>query len=83
MTASEVVVGNGILDLKEVPLADGRVSGAAKIHFDADVFNVSTEEISLVDGEKLHTVWGPRVVRITLCVKNPQTQGQWTLRITK
>lgn len=83
MTACEVVVGEGILDLIETPLADGRVSGKGKIHFSADVFDVSTEEISLVDGEKLHKIWGPRVVRITLDVKNPQNQGQWTLRITQ
>jgi len=76
-------VGNGVLDLKEVALVGGRVSGAGKIHFDADIFDVSTEEISLTDGEKLHTIWGPRVVRIILNVKNLQKQGQWTLRITK
>jgi len=83
MTASDVMVGNGVLDLKEVALVGGRVSGAGKIHFDADIFDVSTEEISLTDGEKLHTIWGPRVVRIILNVKNLQKQGQWTLRITK
>ena len=83
MTACDVEVGDGVLVLKEVPLADRRVSGKGKIHFDAGMFDVSTEEISLVDGERLHTIWGPRVVRITLNVKHPQNQGQWTLRITQ
>lgn len=83
MTASDVVVGNGVIELKEAPLADERVSGSGNIHFDADIFDVSTEEISLTDGEKLHKIWGPRVVRIILTVKNLQKQGQWTLRITK
>lgn len=83
MTVSDVRIDDGVLTLEEVPLADGRVSGAAKVHFDADVFDVSTEEISLVDGERLHMIWGPRVVRVILEVKKPQIQGQWVLRITQ
>ncbi|MGA1196746.1 MAG: heparinase II/III domain-containing protein [Candidatus Latescibacterota bacterium] len=83
MTASDVVVGKGVLDFKEVSLADGRVSGVGKIHFDADIFDVTTEEISLMDGEKLHKIWGSRVVRIVMQVKNLQKQGQWTLHLTK
>lgn len=61
MTVCEVGVGSGLLELKEVPLADGRVSGSAKIHFEASAFDVSTEEISLVDGE-VYIVFGAPVL---------------------
>lgn len=83
MTVCEVEIGDGVLVLKSTSLVDDRVSGAAKIHFDADVFDVSTEAISLTDGERLHTIWGPRVIRIILRVKQPQKMGQWSLRVER
>ena len=83
MTACDVEIIEGVVMLKEAALVDGRVSGTAQIHFDTDIFDASSEEISLVDGEKLHTIWGPRVVRIILQMKQPQQQGMCTLRITQ
>ena len=83
MTACDVEIGDGVLKLKEVELADGRMSVTAQISFDADVFETSAEEISLVDGERLHTIWGPRVVRITLLAANVPKEAKWTLRIVR
>ena len=81
MTACDVETADGVLTLRETSLADGRVSGAAKIHYDAPAFEASTEAISLEGGERLHSVWGPRVVRITLRAVNPPEKATWTLRI--
>jgi len=81
MTPCDVETADGVLTLRETPLADGRVSGAARIHYDGDVFEALTEAISLEGGERLHSVWGPRVVRITLRAVNPPEEATWTLRI--
>lgn len=81
MTPCEVAQeGPGVLALKQTPLADGRVSGAARIHYDADRLKVSTETIPLEAGERLKNVWGKRLLRITLRATNPPLQDIWTLR---
>jgi hypothetical protein len=36
---------------------------------------------SMVDGERLHTIWGPRVVRITLRATSPPQKATWLLQI--
>ncbi len=81
MTACDVKIGDGTLTLSETELADGRVTGAAQIAYDGDVFDASAEEISLVDGERLHRVWGPRVIRISLRTGGLDTQAAWTIRV--
>ena len=83
MTPCDVAIDKGVLKLKEAPLADGRTSGAGQIHFDASVFEASVEAISLEGGERLHTVWGPRVMRIALVVKNPPQKAVWKLVIRR
>jgi len=83
MTPCEVVDESpGTLRLKETPLAADRVSGSATVTYNDATFDATTEEISLEGGERLHTVWGPRVVRITLTAKAPGQTGEWAVRIT-
>ena len=74
--------GKGVLKLKQAPLADGRTSGEAALHFDADLFDVAIEPTPIEDGN-LKRVWGEKLTRIALSVRNPQAQGEWTLRITR
>ena len=74
--------GDGTIALNEVELADGRMSGAARLHYDADVFDVAIEDIAIEDA-RLKTVWGDLLRRITLTVKNPEPQGMWTIRVTR
>jgi hypothetical protein len=82
MTPCEVVQEQpGALLLKETPLVDGRVSGAARIHYDAASLKVSTETIPLEAGERLKNVLGRRLLRITLRAQNPPQQDTWTLRV--
>ena len=82
MTACDVEIGEGVLILTEADLADGRVTGAGQIAFDAESFEASVEDISLVDGERLHRVWGPRVVRISLKARGLAKEAAWSMRIT-
>lgn len=82
MTACNVEIGGGVLNLTEAELADGRVTGTGRIAFDAESFEASIEEISLVDGERLHRVWGPRVVRISLKGTGLAKEAAWLMRIT-
>ena len=72
--------GNGTLALNQTELADGRVSGSAHLHFDADVFDIAIETISIKD-PRLNAVWGDVLRRIVLTVKNPEARGAWTIRI--
>ncbi|MCH2662988.1 heparinase II/III-family protein [bacterium] len=82
MTACDVEVADGKLKLNEAPMTDGRVTGKAEIVFDASAFEVSTEEISLVDGERLHTVWGPRLVRVVMEAASLPRSVLWSMHIT-
>ena len=72
----------GTLVLKESPMADDRSSGAAHIHYDAEVLSADIETVPIEDGN-LKRVWGERLIRIVLTAVNPQPKGSWTLRITK
>ena len=74
--------GDGIIALHEVELVDGRMSGAARLHYEADMFDVAIEDIAIEDA-RLKTVWGDLLRRITLTVKSPELQGGWTIRVTR
>ena len=71
----------GSIVLKEAPFGEGRTSGAARIHYDADAFTARTEAVAITD-ERLGGVWGERLTRIVLQAKAPDRAGCWTLRIT-
>ncbi|MCY3869867.1 MAG: hypothetical protein OXG87_09935, partial [Gemmatimonadetes bacterium] len=75
-------LGDGTIALNKIELADGRMSGAARLHYDADVFDVAVEDIAIEDA-RLKTIWGDLLRRITLTVKNPEPQGGWTIRVTR
>jgi hypothetical protein len=83
MTACDVQIGDGTLTLKEAPLPDGRVTGSGQITFDQSTFTASTEEISLEGGERLHKIWGHRVVRISLKASGLGTRTSWTVKIDR
>ncbi len=83
MTACDVQIEDGTLTLKETRLPDGRVTGSGQITFDPSTFTASTEEISLEGGERLHNIWGSRVVRISLTATGFGTEASWTVRVTR
>ncbi|MDA0708596.1 MAG: heparinase II/III family protein [bacterium] len=83
LTACAVKKGApGILALKETELADGRTSGSATLHFDGTLFDVAIETKAIEDN-RLKTIWGKQLTRIVFTVKSPQTQGGFTLRLTR
>jgi hypothetical protein len=65
------------------PRPDGRVTGSGRITFDQGTFTASTEEISLEGGERLHKIWGSRVVRISLTAAGFGTEASWTVSVTR
>ena len=71
----------GIVVLDEAPLVDGRTSGSARVHFDAQVFEAALETVAITD-RNLRRVWGESVTRILLTALEPADSGTWTLRIT-
>ncbi|MDP6041873.1 MAG: heparinase II/III family protein [Candidatus Latescibacteria bacterium] len=75
-------LGDGVLLLKKAELADGRVSGAAKLHYGADLFDVRVEPIEVADG-RLKGIWGEGLTRIVFAVKEQKKEGGWTIRIMR
>ena len=83
MTACDVEVEAGTLVLQETPLPGDRVTGSGRITFDSGTFEARVEKISLEDGERLHKIWGSRIVRVLLTARNLSNQEKWNLRITQ
>ena len=83
LTACDAVLQDGgQIALRTSGLSDSRTSGAAQLYYDADKLAASIEEISVED-DRLKGIWGDRLTRILLKVKNPLEKGSWELRITK
>ena len=83
LTACNVVLqADGLVALKALELSDGRVSGAAQIHYDAEKLAASTEEIILEDS-RLKRIWGNSLTRIMLKAKDSSQKDSWELRITR
>ena len=83
MTACDVEVEAGTLVLQETPLPGDRVTGSGRITFDSGTFEARVEKISLEGGERLHKIWGSRIVRVLLTARNLSNQEKWNLRITQ
>jgi len=61
-----------------------RCSGPTRvftIHYDAQEFTPSVERIPIEDA-RLGPVWGDRIFRIILTVRDPQSNGHWDLTMT-
>lgn len=76
------IVEPGKLALKEKPLVQDLVSGTATLFFDAEFLSLETETIEIED-EKLQSFWEDSLTRIRLTVQSPQTEGEYTIRITR
>jgi len=66
--------------LSESALPDGRSSGAAQLHYDADKVNVTVEEMAIEDPQIAHA-WGQWLFRILFTAQNPPQQDRWTLKV--
>ncbi|MGN6565172.1 MAG: heparinase II/III domain-containing protein, partial [Thermomicrobiales bacterium] len=61
-----------------------RCAGAQRalaVHYDPDIFTATAETIT-IDDARLGGVWGERIGRIILAVRQPQAQGDWSLTMT-
>lgn len=73
---------SGTLSLKEAPLAGNNTSGSATLSFDANLFDITIEPVTVEDN-RLKTIWGQQLTRIILKIKSPQMQGAYTLKLTR
>ena len=72
----------GVIALKPSELPDGRLSGDAQLHYEANKLTACVEEITIEDG-RLRQIWGDRLSRIILQAETPTQKNNWTLRLTK
>ena len=73
---------SGRVVLKASQLPDGRISGAAYLHYDGNKLTAATQEITIEDN-RLKSIWGSRLTRISLKANNPSQKDTSKLRITK
>jgi hypothetical protein len=82
MTPCDVTVEDGVLVLQETTFGRDRVSGAARVDYDAEAFDVDVESVEITD-DKLGGVWGDHLNRIVLVAKHATLHGEWKFRITR
>ena len=83
LTACDATLGvPGIIELGEAPLADGRVSGVARLLYDANTLDATIEEVAIEDG-RLAGIWGDRLARILLAARTPVSHGVCALTVTR
>ncbi|GIV78414.1 MAG: heparinase [Litorilinea sp.] len=70
----------GVLHLTPAPLPEGRMAGAAQVHYGADAFQVELETIPIHD-ERLGGIWGDHLTRVILRAVNPPQEATWALRV--
>ena len=81
MTPCAVSPGkDGVIELKEREIVEGRVSGSARLHYPANMMKVAVEEVAVEDS-RLKSIWGERLFRILLRVDEPTKEGAWKLRV--
>ena len=56
--------------------------GEGRVLYDSDLLTASVEEIALED-ELMQAMWGARLSRVVLSLRDPDASGSWTLRVTR
>ncbi|MBT5536999.1 hypothetical protein HOK31_28305, partial [Candidatus Poribacteria bacterium] len=83
LTACRPTLGApGVIELGEEPLADGRVSGVARLLYDANTLDATIEEVTIEDG-RLAGIWGDRLARIVLASRTPVSHGVCAFTVTR
>jgi hypothetical protein len=90
LTPCDVAIEDDAVALLAAPFGPGgegpengmRLSGTARLSFEPDVFEVSTERVEISD-ERLGGVWGDGLNRVVFRVADPPVRGTWTWRITR
>jgi hypothetical protein len=82
LTPCNVSVDAGIVVFAAAPVGpgdSGRRTGAARLVFDATVFDVIIERIEIGDA-RLGTAWGDHLNRVVFRSETPPAQGTWAWR---
>jgi len=82
MTPCDVAVTDGVVVLEEATFGNDHVSGAAKVVYDDETFDVRVESVAITD-EKLGSVWGDHLNRIVFVAKEVRLHGTWQIQITR
>lgn len=72
----------GRVALNARALADGRVSGEARLDYDSAAFSAIIETISL-ETSSLRGVWGDALFRLVFKPLQAAVRGEWSIRITR
>ncbi|MBT4500046.1 MAG: heparinase [Gemmatimonadetes bacterium] len=71
---------DGVIELKEREIVEGRASGNARIYYPANMMKVAVEEVPVEDS-RLQSIWGERLFRMVLRLDEPTQEGAWKLRL--
>jgi hypothetical protein len=81
VTPCAVRLGPGVIYFDKRAFLPDRLSGAGALHFPAETFRLSTEEIPITD-ERLGGTWGESLTRVVLRAAQPPMQATWRFRFT-
>ena len=71
---------DGVIELKEREIVEGRASGNARIYYPANMMKGAVEEVPVEDS-RLQSIWGERLFRMVLRLDEPTQEGAWKLRL--
>jgi hypothetical protein len=82
ITPCDADIQGDVVALKETIFGGGRATGSARVHYNADLFDVSIEVIPIIDS-RMRGVWGDHLNRITFAEKVRKLHDTWQFRITR
>jgi hypothetical protein len=71
----------GRIEFNNRDLPASRVSGSGSLAYNAELFAVEQETISIAD-DRMAPVWGTRMARVLLRCRRPAQEGQWSFEFT-
>lgn len=74
--------GDGRIVLAARTFGEGQRAGAAVVTYDAAIFRIATESVSITD-ERMGPVWGDHLTRIVLTAETPPLQGEWRFEVRR
>jgi hypothetical protein len=80
VTPAAVRLEPGLIYFDKRAFLPDRVSGAGALHYPAEVFTLSSEEIPITD-ERLGGIWGESLTRVVLRAEQPPLQTTWRFRL--
>jgi hypothetical protein len=82
LTPCDLTLAPGTVRFAATAFGEGRGSGAATLHYDADAFEVAVSPVEITD-RRLGGVWGDRLHYVRFETQGPPQQGAWTFTIRR